>query len=77
MEEERKEGGRGEASWLAKLLAERSAEPCPRPMLAGALGEGDLSKVSWPMLASYKIDGYRCLVWKGKAYARSGKLHPA
>ena len=74
--EEEKRGEGGQAGWLAKLLAERSGEPCPRPMLAGALGKGDLARVSWPMLASYKIDGYRCLIWKGKAYARSGKLHP-
>lgn len=48
----------------------------PRPMLATALEDKDLDGLHFPLLGSPKIDGYRGLFWKGKIYARSGKLHP-
>lgn len=48
----------------------------PRPMLATALEDKDLDGLQYPLLGSPKIDGYRGLFWKGKIYARSGKLHP-
>lgn len=48
----------------------------PRPMLATALEDKDLDGLQFPLLGSPKIDGYRGLFWKGKIYARSGKLHP-
>lgn len=48
----------------------------PRPMLATALEDKDLDELQYPLLGSPKIDGYRGLFWKGKIYARSGKLHP-
>lgn len=48
----------------------------PRPMLATALEDQDLDRLQYPLLGSPKIDGYRGLFWKGRFYARSGKLHP-
>lgn len=48
----------------------------PRPMLATALEDQDLDRLQFPLLGSPKIDGYRGLFWKGRFYARSGKLHP-
>lgn len=48
----------------------------PRPMLATALEDKDLDELQYPLMGSPKIDGYRGLFWKGKIYARSGKLHP-
>lgn len=67
--------------WLDEKLGKRGGEnpslpACPRPMLASALEEKTLDRVVWPMFGSPKVDGYRCMIWKGKAYARSGKLHP-
>ena len=59
-----------------KEVLEGDNQACPRPMLAGALGEKDLENIQFPMLASYKVDGYRCVFWRGKAYTRAGKLHP-
>lgn len=59
-----------------KGLGIELGEQVPRPMLASALEEKDLASIQWPMLGSYKVDGYRCHLHNGKAYARSGKLHP-
>lgn len=47
----------------------------PRPMLATAITEKDFQALSWPFIASPKIDGYRGLFWEGRFYARSGKPH--
>jgi DNA ligase-1 len=41
-------------------------------------GEPDLSALQYPMLASYKLDGVRFLIFDGKLYSRSMEpLHPA
>lgn len=63
---------------LDDLLASQEAEPPapPRPMLASALTDSSLEQVRWPKLVSFKVDGYRCQLKDGRAYARSGKLHP-
>lgn len=63
---------------LDELLGAQQAEPPapPRPMLASALSEATLDQVRWPKLVSFKVDGYRCQLRDGRAYARSGKLHP-
>lgn len=44
-----------------------------KPMLAASLSVNDLGKLRYPLLASYKIDGIRCLMLSGKAYSRSLK----
>lgn len=52
----------------------------PRPMLASNLvdkGVSRLGELEYPCYASFKIDGYRCLVWHGRAWTRSGKEHQA
>lgn len=54
----------------------KASPSCPRPMLATALDDKTLEQVAWPMLGSYKVDGYRCQLKDGVAYARSGKPHP-
>ncbi len=45
-----------------------------RPMLAGTCE--NMIDVQFPVFASPKIDGVRCLIFNGKAYSRSGKLIP-
>ena len=36
----------------------------------------DIADLPYPMYASYKLDGIRCLMVDGKAYSRTGKLIP-
>ena len=50
----------------------------PRPMLAERMIDewGDLKEgIRFPLYASYKLDGYRCIVYQGVAWTRAGKLH--
>lgn len=66
---------------IDEMLDRLREETCPevgvpRPMLATALEDKDLDGLQFPLFGSPKIDGYRGLFWKGKIYARSGKLHP-
>ena len=44
-----------------------------RPMLAGKV---DFASLRFPLLASVKIDGLRCIIRDGAAYSRSQKLLP-
>lgn len=44
-----------------------------KPMLADAV---ELSQIKFPVYASPKLDGVRCIVFDGKAYSRSLKLIP-
>lgn len=45
-----------------------------RPMLAGKIE--DLSKIAFPVLATQKLDGIRCIKLNGTAYTRALKLIP-
>lgn len=45
-----------------------------KPLLAATASLEDLDKLTYPLLASPKIDGIRCLMIRGKAYSRSLKL---
>lgn len=47
-----------------------------KPMLAATLEQSDLSKVCYPVLASPKLDGIRCVIRNGKALTRSLKPVP-
>ena len=47
----------------------------PEPMLASTKSPR-LEDITFPKLASTKIDGVRCIIWEGIAYARSGKPIP-
>ena len=50
----------------------------PRPMLAERIVDerGEMKEgLRFPLYASFKLDGYRCLVWQGRAWTRAGKLH--
>lgn len=63
-----------------KSKTESTTQP-PRPMLAESLlgekGEEEkLKLLRFPCYASFKIDGYRCLMGE-KAWTRSGKEHQA
>lgn len=64
-----------------ELDAERIAlSALPRPMLASNLVENNVShlgELKYPCYASFKIDGYRCIIWHGRAWTRSGKEHQA
>jgi DNA ligase-1 len=42
-------------------------------MLSASLDDVDLSTLSYPLLASPKLDGVRCIVWEGVAYSRNAK----
>lgn len=44
-----------------------------KPMLSASLDDVDLNTLRWPLLASPKLDGVRCLVWEGVAYSRNAK----
>lgn len=44
-----------------------------KPMLSASLDGVDLSTLKYPLLASPKLDGVRCLIWKGVAYSRNAK----
>jgi DNA ligase-1 len=46
-----------------------------KPMLAGK-APADLSKLKYPVLASPKLDGIRCIIVDGEARSRSMKLIP-
>lgn len=70
------------AGWLEQsgALSKPAQEQPPRPMLASNLveqGVSRLGELKYPCYASFKIDGYRCLVWHGRAWTRSGKEHVA
>jgi len=43
------------------------------PMLSASLDGVDLVSLRYPLLASPKLDGIRCIVWEGVAYSRNGK----
>jgi DNA ligase 1 len=45
------------------------------PMLAADLAkvDNDFSALHYPLLASPKLDGVRCIVWEGVAYSRNAK----
>jgi DNA ligase-1 len=43
-------------------MSRRHVMPIKKPMLAGTLHAPDLESVEWPVLASPKIDGIRCIV---------------
>ena len=47
----------------------------PEPMLAST-NSPRVEDITFPKLASAKIDGVRCIIWEGIAYARSGKQIP-
>lgn len=50
----------------------------PRPMLAERIVDerGEMKDgLRFPLYASFKLDGYRCLIWQGRAWTRAGKLH--
>lgn len=51
-----------------------TAEKAFRPLLARALEPGE--RLPWPMLASPKLDGIRCVVLNGVAHSRSLKPLP-
>jgi DNA ligase-1 len=42
-------------------------------MLSASLDDVDLSTLRYPLLASPKLDGVRCLIWEGVAYSRNNK----
>lgn len=66
--------------WKQELGVEQDLTNLPRPMLASNLVEQGVSRLrelKYPCYASFKIDGYRCLVWHGRAWTRSGKEHQA
>jgi len=42
-------------------------------MLSASLDGVDLVSLRYPLLASPKLDGIRCIVWEGVAYSRNGK----
>lgn len=44
-----------------------------KPMLSASLDCVDLSTLRYPLLASPKLDGLRCIVWEGVAYSRNAK----
>jgi DNA ligase-1 len=47
-----------------------------RPMLAGKIEDEDLGKLRFPVIASPKIDGIRCLTIDGRAVSRTLKSIP-
>lgn len=47
-----------------------------RPMLAGRVEEGDFKRLRFPLLATPKLDGIRCLKVDGKAVSRKFKPIP-
>lgn len=47
-----------------------------RPMLAETIEVSDFNKLNYPVLASVKLDGIRCIATNEGAYSRSGKLIP-
>ncbi|TXH08923.1 MAG: ATP-dependent DNA ligase [Spirochaetes bacterium] len=44
-----------------------------KPMLSATLDGVDLNELRYPLLASPKYDGVRCIVWEGVAYSRNAK----
>lgn len=44
-----------------------------KPMLSASLDDVDLSTLRYPLLASPKLDGVRCIIWEGVAYSRNAK----
>lgn len=44
-----------------------------KPMLSATLDGVDLSTLRYPLLASPKLDGVRCIIWEGVAYSRNAK----
>lgn len=46
-----------------------------KPMLASSID--DLSNLKFPLYASVKLDGIRCIIHNGVAYSRSGKPIPS
>lgn len=44
-----------------------------KPMLSADVSDLDLSTLRFPLLASPKLDGYRCIIWEGVAYSRNAK----
>lgn len=44
-----------------------------KPMLSADVSDVDLSTLRYPLLASPKLDGVRCIVWEGVAYSRNAK----
>lgn len=59
-------------------IAMRYGPKLPRPMLAERIVDerGEMKDgLRFPLYASFKLDGYRCLIWQGRAWTRAGKLH--
>lgn len=44
-----------------------------KPMLSADVSDVDLSTLRYPLMASPKLDGVRCIVWEGVAYSRNAK----
>ncbi len=47
-----------------------------KPMLAGKMTEADIANLHFPLLATPKLDGIRCLILNGKAVTRKLKAYP-
>lgn len=47
-----------------------------RPMLAAKIGPDEIDRLKFPLLATPKLDGIRCLVLGGRALSRKLKLIP-
>ena len=45
-----------------------------KPMLSASLDGIPLDSLRYPLLASPKLDGVRCIVWEGVAYSRNAKM---
>jgi DNA ligase-1 len=48
-------------------------EPIKSPMLAGKIDDKNIKELKYPGLVTYKLDGIRCLIIKGKAVSRNLK----
>lgn len=44
-----------------------------KPMLSADASDIDLKTLRFPLLASPKLDGLRCILWEGVAYSRNAK----
>lgn len=60
---------------LLSSLSEAAASGM-KPLLAGTLTENDYDKINFPVIASPKIDGIRCLKLEGGLFSRQMKLIP-
>ena len=44
-----------------------------KPMLSADVSDVDLATLSYPLVASPKLDGVRAIIWEGVAYSRNAK----